>query len=299
MNHKLKQFIRDAAHVKLRDTDRAAMRAHFAELAGIPNASEPIKTHNSPWTFFHFHRTAAMSFSAAALAILVTTGVAAASEGTIPGDILYPIKVHVTEEARSAILRTPAAKAAWETRRLERRLAEAEKIVQRNVNPRALSSLGIDINAHTERVQNSIDDMERSGNIQAAAEASSNIEAPLAAHKKILQEMKKSQKETARIIETVEDNERSMNSRRQNLEQRIEERDKKEKTPDTNKESNTPTPPKDTVSFSSKQRTRREKQEREVLDNAENELQIFVPHEDEQKAKNTRDESNNKNRDRE
>lgn len=294
MNNKFKQFIHDAKHVKLHDRDRAAMRAHFAELVGV--SSTKTKT---PWfTFFALHRSLTTSLSLAIVVVLVTSGVAAAAEGTIPGDVLYPVKVHVTEEVRSAIARTPAARAAWETRRLERRLNEAEKIVQKKSDPQALSSLGIDINAHTERIQKSIDEMERSGNIQAAAEASSNIEAPLNAHKKILREMKKPPEETAGIMETIETSERSMHARRKNLEERVDKRDAEESVIDTKKEPVSEDPitiqsPEES-SFSSKQRTRRENRKNEVIHTAEKEFNVSVPRDDEEKLDTRREQPNEK-----
>ena len=51
-------------------------------------------------------------------------GISYAAEGAVPGDALYPIKVSVNEEVRDLVAFSPEAKADWETRRLERRLAE-------------------------------------------------------------------------------------------------------------------------------------------------------------------------------
>ncbi len=295
MNKSFKQLIKDAHRIVLTPADHAAMRSHFTTLLGVGD----IKPRTAWSTFFTLHRSFTTSISLALVVALVSSGVAAAAERTMPGDVLYPVKVHVTEEVRSAIARTPVAKAAWETRRLERRLVEAEKIAQQKFDPQTLSALNLDINAHTERIQKSIDTMERSGNIQAAAEASSNIEAPLNAHKKILREMKKSQKETAGIIETIEQSERFMNARRQNLEERVDKRDDDQDATRTQKEpvvtdkmSNTA--PKDS-SFSSKQRARREKREHEVIRKAEKDLNVSVPDDDEEKEDSKLEESRKKN----
>lgn len=295
MNKSFKQLIKDAHRIVLTPADHTAMRSHFTTLLGVGD----IKPKTAWSSFFTLHRSMATSASFAVVAVLITSGVAAAAEGTIPGDLLYGVKVHVTEEIRSAIARTPATKAAWETRRLERRLTEAEKIIQKKPNPQALSSLELDINAHTERVQKSIDDMERSGNIQAAAEASSNIEAPLTAHKKILQELKKSKKETTRIIEAVEDSEHSVGARRQILEKSVDARDNKAQDADaattgtaaTHEASIIPNPD---TSFSAKQRVRREKQEREVIYKAEKDIRIFMPREDKEQENKKPEESREK-----
>jgi hypothetical protein len=52
----------------------------------------------------------------------------AAAEQTIPGDILYPIKIHVNEVVVSALQMTPEKKAQWEETRAERRMAEAKSL---------------------------------------------------------------------------------------------------------------------------------------------------------------------------
>ena len=51
-----------------------------------------------------------------------------AAENTVPGDILYPVKVHVNEQVMAAIAVTPQAQADWGVRKAERRLEEVEKL---------------------------------------------------------------------------------------------------------------------------------------------------------------------------
>lgn len=58
----------------------------------------------------------------------LTAGTAFAAEGALPGDTLYPIKVHVTEEVRSVLATTPKAQADWGIERTSRRLEEASTL---------------------------------------------------------------------------------------------------------------------------------------------------------------------------
>ena len=67
---------------------------------------------------------------AGAFAVLFVVGVPALAERAIPGDILYPIKVQVTEEIRGSLNRDPYQKVAWETTRLERRITEARQLAK-------------------------------------------------------------------------------------------------------------------------------------------------------------------------
>lgn len=68
--------------------------------------------------------------TAAAFAFLFVVGVPTLAERAIPGDILYPIKVQVTEEIRGSLKSGGYEKVVWETQRLERRVSEARQLAQ-------------------------------------------------------------------------------------------------------------------------------------------------------------------------
>jgi len=65
-----------------------------------------------------------------ALMLLVVVGVPFIAERSVPGDILYPVKVQFNEEVRSTLAMSPYAQVEWETERLERRLAEARLLAR-------------------------------------------------------------------------------------------------------------------------------------------------------------------------
>ncbi len=95
-------------------------------------AFRPIRAKASVPTgslFFFFHP---MPMVALLLVVVMTTSTAAAAEGALPGDLLYPIKVHVTEEVRAVIAIQPTAKASWAIERAERRLDEAAQLSTEN-----------------------------------------------------------------------------------------------------------------------------------------------------------------------
>jgi hypothetical protein len=68
--------------------------------------------------------------AAGAFVLLFVIGIPALAERAVPGDILYPIKVQVTEEIRGSLNRDPYQKVAWETTRLERRITEARQLAK-------------------------------------------------------------------------------------------------------------------------------------------------------------------------
>lgn len=68
--------------------------------------------------------------AAGAFVLLFVIGIPALAERAVPGDILYPVKVQVTEEIRGSLNRDPYQKVAWETTRLERRITEARQLAK-------------------------------------------------------------------------------------------------------------------------------------------------------------------------
>ncbi len=68
-----------------------------------------------------------------ALAVLLLVGgIASAAEGALPGQLLYPVKVNITEPISGKLAITTKAKAEWETKKVSRRLVEAESLVIAN-----------------------------------------------------------------------------------------------------------------------------------------------------------------------
>jgi Domain of unknown function (DUF5667) len=62
--------------------------------------------------------------------ILTIVGVPLLAERSIPGDLLYAMKVGVNEEVRASLASSGYEKVAWETKRLERRIAEARLLAK-------------------------------------------------------------------------------------------------------------------------------------------------------------------------
>ncbi len=84
------------------------------------------------WNFFSIHKS--FAYALASLLIFVIAGgtLTYAAEGTVPGDLLYPIKVNVTEPMRDALAITPVEKASWNAEKAVRRLNEAETLANKN-----------------------------------------------------------------------------------------------------------------------------------------------------------------------
>lgn len=106
-----KKGIKDLKKITLDPAEKNAM------LERILNAPIPY-----PIPFYR----KSISYVATALIVSISSGgIAYAAEGSVPGDLLYPVKINVTEPIRDVIAITPKAKADWELEKTSRRLHEA------------------------------------------------------------------------------------------------------------------------------------------------------------------------------
>lgn len=130
---------------------------------------------------------------------LVGGGTSLAAEGSLPGDFLYPIKVHVNEEMRAALSFTSKVKADWEVSRAERRLAETAALASEGkLDAKVAAELENSFNAHAEEVKSRIEELKKD-DVKNAADVASNFEASLAAHKHILTEVETRNSSTASV----------------------------------------------------------------------------------------------------
>ncbi len=131
-------------------------------------------------------RTPLFMMRAAALAslviILTGTGVTLAAEQSLPGDLLYPVKIHVTEEARAGLILSPRASAAWQVKRAERRVGEANELLKRGtLSTQTEARLKTHFHTDAGAAEQKINQLKASGDISGAAAAARELEAVLEA----------------------------------------------------------------------------------------------------------------------
>lgn len=134
-----------------------------------------------------------MPFFAVFLSLLLAGGgVSYAAERTVPGDVLYPVKVHVNEGVRAALAVNDESKAEWEAERVERRLDEARALLEsKDIPSERFDDLEERFAEHEERVEATIDRIEEKKGSEFAVRFSSHLEASLAAHQAILDRLAK------------------------------------------------------------------------------------------------------------
>src|SRR3989344_895566 len=130
MNDFFSQFKDEARKIRLTTEERVALRLRLASAFGRETAQIPRRSPlPSPFLIFNFRLVS----SALVLALVVGSSVTYAAESAVPGDVLYPVKIHVTENFRDVVAVSDSAQVAWHTEAAERRIEEAEQLVAHGV----------------------------------------------------------------------------------------------------------------------------------------------------------------------
>ena len=132
-------------------------------------------------------QTVRAALSIMVITVLVGGSVAAAAEGSLPGDALYSVKVNINETMRSAVTVSPKGKAVWDAQRAARRLEEAEKLaVKGQLDADTTLALEAKFEEHAEK---SIARAQQSNDPAIKAAVHSEIEATLEAHGAIIKNL--------------------------------------------------------------------------------------------------------------
>lgn len=119
---------------------RAALQAYVA--AHPAPIQKPVRS------FFFTYQS--MSTVAFLLVLVLGTGTSYAAEFSLPGDLLYPIKVTLNEEVRAALTTDQKERALWEVERAERRITEAAQLAAAGkLDERTREELDQQIEVHT------------------------------------------------------------------------------------------------------------------------------------------------------
>ncbi|OHA88668.1 MAG: hypothetical protein A2741_02215 [Candidatus Zambryskibacteria bacterium RIFCSPHIGHO2_01_FULL_43_27] len=119
---KLKKVSRS---VEMTAKERGSIKARLVKEISADTMPAAVSLYSpNAWLFIRKH-----TLSVAFVAIIFFGGsLSTIAEGTLPGDILYPLKVGVNEEVRGWFATSNTAKSEWQISLAERRLDEVEKL---------------------------------------------------------------------------------------------------------------------------------------------------------------------------
>ena len=136
---------------------------------------------------------------AALILIVATAGVSTltyASANSLPGDTLYPIKVHVKEEIEVTLAKTPEAKAKVQTKRIEKRINEVKTLKEKGTLTRAKAEVvKTAIAEHATELKENVTEL----NGEGKGEVAQNVTKELAVSVALLQDKEQPQADTTTL----------------------------------------------------------------------------------------------------
>lgn len=185
MEHTIKQLKNGAKNTRLSVAEKAVIKSQLLHyVKSHPVGSGAFSSHviPSPFSIQNFRNKKTLSAFVVG-GLLIGGTVSFAAENTIPGDVLYPIKIHVNESIFGAVAVTPQAKADWGVRKAERRLEEVEKLaVAPTVSPEIRANAEASFNASADQVQEHITNFEKQNDSEDAIRTAGKLANMLRTH---------------------------------------------------------------------------------------------------------------------
>ncbi len=216
MKKDLHNFIKSAKAEKLSVNEKGILRARILEFISfnpIRGKSPIIRERN----YISIFEVRAFAKAGALLLIIAVvaggSGVSYAAQSSLPGDTLYGIKVNVNEAIEEGLARTPTARVAVQSKKVERRLEEAQTLAKANKLSTVNQKIVIDqIEEHIKDLEKEIDILRKDGEVEVVLETTAKLTPVLEAHKEILEKNATSVNEnvgenngTENLIAKVED----------------------------------------------------------------------------------------------
>lgn len=121
------------------------------------------------------------------ITLLVSGGTSYAAAGSVPGDLLYPVKVEVNENIKSALAVSDSAEAMLQTRLAKERLAEAETLAARGeLNAETSAAIAARLKNHYYKAIAHSDTAAAEGDLSSAATVRASLEGILSTYASVL-----------------------------------------------------------------------------------------------------------------
>ncbi len=187
------EFIGQAKKVSLTPSERATIKMAILEAVHAKNS------HRS----FGLWLLTFKGITSIVVSVFIVTAVGSvsasyAAESAVPGDLLYPVKIHVNESIRKRLATSPEAAASWEAEKAERRLKEAEALVARSkLNAMNKALIRTAFLGNVQAVRTHLIAMRSESGSNKANDLRSAFSLSLQAHSSLLQRLKASQESGA------------------------------------------------------------------------------------------------------
>jgi hypothetical protein len=222
---KIQNIFDEARNIKLKVEEKSAIRM---QLRAFIDQSIKQKENSSVFVLSRFNfmfRPVPMTII---LLALITGGLTAAADSSLPNEKLYSLKTGVNEKVLGWFAVSHESKAEYETGLVRKRLQEAEIMAIRNdLDEKTITKIEDDIEKHTQNADMNIKELKTQDKLKAI-EKSSELESSLSAHGKILKNMAKSNNSAVRISDSVETKTENTNRNRAKNEKEVTQQNSSE-----------------------------------------------------------------------
>lgn len=172
MDQECSQTLKALQHFRLTHAEKDRMLSAILDTPPHPTVFDLLK------------RIAALSL---ALILLVGSSASYAATSALPGDMLYPVKVHVNERIRGMLTRSPDGRARFAVRLAARRLEEMETLTARGRTSAELrDTVRERFRGHAQEVALELDTLLALKDMEAVLSLSTDFEASLRAHEAVI-----------------------------------------------------------------------------------------------------------------
>lgn len=161
--------------------------------------NNPIPKATTTWySWMSFSRLQLVRVGVAVLVLAMSGGVVAAAERSLPGDFLYPVKIHVNESIEGSLKVTPQAKAQFQEKKVVRRLKEAEALaVQGKLDNTTRVQIEREFDKNVKAYIKTNIDAKAGGNANTRVELKQQFESRVSTQLKKIREEKEKREESA------------------------------------------------------------------------------------------------------
>ncbi|TSC68852.1 MAG: Uncharacterized protein G01um101456_462 [Parcubacteria group bacterium Gr01-1014_56] len=185
MKQPLNNIKTEAQHVRLSSSEKDSMRARIYERIGASRRLKEALVRPQPTHWFVFSMRYSMAL-VAVVVVLVGSTTAYAAQGSLPGGLLYPIKIYVNENVEGALAISNEAKASFHTTVAQERLKEAEALASEGrLDAASAAQIESSFDTHVAQADAIVKTLEDE-DAGVAVEVSARLDSSLAAHSSIL-----------------------------------------------------------------------------------------------------------------
>ncbi len=183
--------------IKFDEDRKKKIRDYLIREINISESANSVDINKNKKTFWSgFIKSANYQFRTAPvfvgilLLLVFGGGVSFAANESLPGDLLYSIKVGVNEKVLGAVIFSEKAKIELEASLATRRLEEAEALtLSGKINEDLQVKIGNDFEKHSKKVSDGISRLESNTNSMDASDINSKFESSLQAHEQIIRKL--------------------------------------------------------------------------------------------------------------